>query len=1666
MKQFVLFLSLSFLFAQSTQAQMVVGQDTIYGNEWIQFDQNYLKVLVGEDGIYRIPAAALPSNLQAEELQLFLYGVEIPIFTSTEGSLGNNDFIEFYGKKNQSQLDQFLYKDPETEMLNPKYSLFTDTAAYYLTWEPGFNSSERISEIPNNISGQSNPLEYCWKENLTVYSGGHHKKLEGGNIEYSHFDFMQGFCSGMGINNAFPIQTKNVYENGPDATLSFRVGSNSHSHDLTINVNDNLQEQENYTGLRLVNKEFSFAASILDNDNIIAINGNNSTNGNKDRHTAAYISIKYPHTFDFDNQSSFTFQLPSINSIQYLEIENFNSGSQPILYDLTNNFRLEATVDGDLVKIALPASSEERTLVLVNAETGITEFANVQEINFTNYLETEGEFIIFSNPALFDDGNGNNWVQNYADYRASEDGGNFETIIIDVEQLYEQFAYGVNRHSLAIRNFANFIEKNWSNPSYAFIIGKGRQYLDIRKPEEFQAENLTTFFVPTFGEPGADNLLFSNNYSGVPLIPVGRLTAVSSEEVKNYYNKIIAYEDAQRNLPRTLDGRGWMKNVMHLGGGGTIDQSTIRVHLENFENIIQNNDFAGNVTSFYKTSTDATQSSQSEALLNLINDGVSIITFFGHSSATGFDFKLDTPEAYDNKDRYPLMFSFGCHSGRCHDGGNAIGETFIKAVDSGAAAYIASSGFGYISALGNFGNNFYNLVGTDMYGERIGDILKASIIPLDETTFFENISLAEQTTLQGDPALRLNPAPSPDFVVDISSVSHNPILVNTQLEKFKLDFSIHNIGKGKNDSTFLTITQKMPTGDIVELVREQVNSPGFQTEFSYDLPVLGNEAVGLNYFLIEADATNEVEELPFPDAEDNNRLLNVNGSEGYPLFIVSNDLIPTYPPNFSIVNEPNIILKATTANAFAERQNYHFEIDTTELFNSPLKIAAQMEHSGGIVKWTSGISLEDEVVYYWRVSPDSTADEGFRWHSSSFLFQSDGSNGWNQSHFYQYKKDGFNNMLLPESSRKFKYIEDIKDMRIECPPFVDFDVRPAFYINNDEVSWWNPPVKEGVYVAVLDSITVDPWEDLDNAFGDDGHGEFTFPFYTNGPVQREQLINFLEDVVPSGNYVLFYTIHKHNQTSYLPEDWAMDSTFTASGKNLFQVLESQGAQFVRNLENTGSVPYVFLYKKDDPSFNGFELVSSNEPPYINQAFGIEGIWDNGTVQSTLIGPAREWESLQWEASEFDDPFDQASVNIYGVRADGTDSLVHDRLFIFDTTLVDLDANRFPYLRLQYNSLDSILRSSPQLDYWRVLYEGLPEAALDPSSFFTFYNDTLTRGEQLRMQIAMENISNYDMDSLLVHFKINDTNNSESKITQRLQPLLNGDTLIATLNYNTRNLSPGLHHLMIDMNPENDQKEISHLNNVGLQSFIIKGDQRNPLLDVTFDGVHILDGDIVSPSPNIVLTLKDENKYLALEDTSLFKIWLHYPGDLDPRLLDFNEENLRFFPANSTNLNQKNEATIEFDPTFTLDGEYQLIVQGRDASGNQSGSLDYIINFEIITKAMISNVLNYPNPFTTSTRFVYTLTGTEPPAYFKIQILTVSGRMVREITQDEIGEMKIGTHQTDFAWDGTDQFGDRLAKGIYLYRIIAHKANGEDYEMFESGADKFFSKGFGKMVLLR
>ena len=468
---------------------------------------------------------------------------------------------------------------------------------------------------------------------------------------------------------------------------------------------------------------------------------------------------------------------------------------------------------------------------------------------------------------------------------------------------------------------------------------------------------------------------------------------------------------------------------------------------------------------------------------------------------------------------------------------------------------------------------------------------------------------------------------------------------------------------------------------------------------------------------------------------------------------------------------------------------------------------------------------------------------------------------------------------------------------------------------------------------------------------------------------------------------------------------------------------------------------------------------------VNQKIVINGLWNTGTFSSPDIGPAIEWGSVHWRHFSLDVPnYDQESMELIGVDAAGYETSLFTTTAL-DTFINTISATAYPYIKLKYHTSDTTNRTPTQPDYWRVLYKKAPEAAINPSLFYSIDRDTLQQGNMLTIRCGVESIEDIDMDSLLIKYDLEDATRNANVSLARQDSLHGLDTMTFKYELNTfgSNLI-GDNFLVVEINPANDQLEQYHFNNYALMKFHVDKDKVNPLLDVTFDGRHILNGDLVSARPEILISLKDESKFLALDDTSLLEINLKYPDGMLHRM-NYDNFITTFIPADNSRLNVENKARVEIKPVLTTDGTYELIVTDKDRSGNKSHMKDYRISFEVINKSSITNVLNYPNPFTTSTRFVFTLTGYTLPTFFKIQILSQSGKVVKEISQDEIGPITIGRNLTEYAWDGRDSYGDPLGNGVYFYRVVT-SINDEKIEHMETVADKFFKKGFGKMVMIR
>ncbi|MDR1112192.1 MAG: type IX secretion system sortase PorU [Bacteroidales bacterium] len=129
------------------------------------------------------------------------------------------------------------------------------------------------------------------------------------------------------------------------------------------------------------------------------------------------------------------------------------------------------------------------------------------------------------------------------------------------------------------------------------------------------------------------------------------------------------------------------------------------------------------------------------------------------------------------------------------------------------------------------------------------------------------------------------------------------------------------------------------------------------------------------------------------------------------------------------------------------------------------------------------------------------------------------------------------------------------------------------------------------------------------------------------------------------------------------------------------------------------------------------------------------------------------------------------------------------------------------------------------------------------------------------------------------------------------------------------------------------------------------------------------------------------------------------------------------------------------------GKHTVKVRAWDIYNNMSEkSLDFVVADD--QNLALDHVLNYPNPFTTSTAFYFEHNKPGQPVEIVINIYTISGKIVKSFKETQITN---GNRSNPIYWNGRDEYGDKLAKGVYIYHLKIRDANGKTAEKIEKMA---------------
>ena len=1648
----------------------------INGNEWINYTQSYYKIKVANDGLHHLSYGYLDSlglsGVNPQHLQLFRRGREVAVYVAGEADskLDAQDYLEFYGERNDGALDRELYKNP-AHQIHQFYSLYTDTAAYFLTVNPA--GGKRMREVNPVMEGRT-PEPYHLQKALYVNTDRFNYGKKYGESRMPWMDEGAGYMSNYSINPRTYVIPGiiNIEVSGPKPSVAYAtVGAYAEYHTFDVNVASGVGYR------KLATYKYDFFSSAKDSQPIefseISSQGkitlqivpvSTPTKGNAV--SFSYGVVTYPQKTIFTGNSMVFYTDSTRSNAPYFEYSNLPA--TVVAYDVTdayNPVRIEGFAAGTKKGFVINSGTATHKVLLANTLKPYKPKGLKKEIKFRKIEPDAHNYIIITNKRLMKQAASSSLPAPvaYAAYRASAAGGGYDTLIMQMDQIVDQFHYG-EFSSNAIRRMMTFMDTS-PRTRQLFILGKGLVYasdtyrslngkfsyyqVGARNPKIQELD-----LVPTSISPSSDIFFtadFRNN-SYAPQVPTGRLAATSAEQIINYLNKVKAHEALSPVEP-------WRKNILQLGGGKTTGEiNQIAAYLRGFREIAEGPLLGATVIEKYRQNVSEVVETVNVA--DEVNNGVSLITFFGHSAPGITDLDIGFASAsingYKNKGKYPVMLMNGCSAGDAFVPDNiSFGEDWLLTADKGAVAMIAHVDAGYPNFLNMYSNTFYSVAFRDsaFYGKSLGLVQQETIKRvLKSTTSDLATAMVMEMVLQGDPALTLYTPAKPDYQfsgTELSVVNQDASTVTASTEKFNLVLGVDNLGKAIPDSVYVKVTRTL--ADNTVLAFDSIKIKPILKKGNIEIPMSnkGIAALGMNTFDIYLDSPGMVDEFN----EDNNL-------GHFQHYFPASGVMALSPAAYGIVNTRQVKLVAQATQAQLNKQGYYFEIDTTLAFNSPAK---QTNTSENVLLPTWEASLpqvgnNDSTVFYWRVRfREYAASEDTVWAVSSFRYITGGKSGWSQSHngqFAEVQTEKISQKGEEHIKWEFEPIVaeiDIRtvggDLRFTDPPYgLSVNGRPLLE------EWCGDPTSATpkLYLVAIDNKTLNTATGI---YPTDfcSHVPELYEFINLTTAASQARLKAFLEAVPKDYYVAAISVNK------VPFE-----SFSAGLKDAFR---SIGSGHIDQLKN--GYPYAVVGQKGAAPGTAQELTAPAEAGTTptSQPVALKVTLSSkqqaGTLTSSLVGPALHWETLYHNIERNGAGDDKYKLSILGVDVAGHEQLLVEKVDTKSYNLAAIDAQTYPSLKLKAFVSDSTARTAPQLKEWLVYYEPAPEGIIRPDLVKVSEQILTEQSGQgsINMPMAFQNITNTAFpDSLTVDVTLTGDGLQPTVSRFKIKPARPNETV--NFNYTMPTLSlDGNYKLSMFVNPR-VQPEQQYFNNIYEVPFKVKS-KLHPVMDVAFDGVHILDGELVSPNPLISIVLKDENRLAFLQDPATMSVILIYPGGEAQEIsLANNPQQVRFYPAD-----EKNDFRLEYTPEKLADGKYTMEVRARDAAGKASGISPYRIGFEVISEASVTNFYPFPNPFSTKTQFIFTLTGSTIPEQMKIQVLTVTGKVVKEIMKEELGPLRIGNNKTEYAWDGTDTYGDKLANGVYLYRVVMSQID-EEMKHRSTFGDKAFKNGYGKLYILR
>ena len=1541
------------------------------GDDWIDYQREYLKIGLANDGIYRIRTNDLiglgvnVNQIDPHTFQLYWKGKEVPIYVSGENDnhFDVNDFIEFIGIKNYGGKYREInaYNTPYNEYLD-RYS---DTTVVWLTWGkqnglrvPSHQIQSGTSSITINYYNQLQHYEQNVWFDFSI-----DQLVRRQLPDWTENETWLWMTQDIGSID-LPFTVSNLVPNkSAKAFLKLQsyaadVITNAHKIGISINNDNMIYDSSSFDSYkqRVINGVFSSNLLTNGNNKIKSVSFPTQATINSVFHD--WYEIEYPRSLILNNDSlQFRFDDYKTSELVNYEISGYQ-GSPVSVYkyeDMLNVTKIAnyQTQGGKIIFSDL-LDSTKNYFIVAETKTLSPKFYYKKQFKNLRSSSNSAEYLIITNSLLMNSAN------EYSDF--INQAYNKKVALINVLDIYDEFNYGFFSPE-PIKDFLMTAYNNWASSKLEYVLLLGSANYDYYENRQKQLPAPAhPDLVPSFGVPVSDNWFINWDNTSIynPVLKIGRIPARTEDDVRNYLSKHKNY------LTQSFSELN--KKYLFFSGGLGNDQNELdQFRISNqfvIDNFVYPAPIGGIVHHFYKTLNPNTNFGPYTVtqIQNAIDSSGLFISYLGHSGTQTWDNSItETKQLHNIVNANPLMTDFGCSTGKFAEPDvTSFSELFVTSKDGQAICYIGNTSLGFFSSA---------LVAPKIFYETI---LKDSVFTISDALNKTKTKLLTQygssdvnkifsltNSLIGDPIISLSIPPKPNLSISANDITFIPSKVTSQDDSVKCIMRFLNLGRATGQSFIVDIKDRYNNSFIFE---RKINRtiPLSADSLIINIPV--KNKTGEHQISIELDSENSIDEINKSDNK-----TNVS-------FLVSNASIRSLT-DYDFTNSLNKI-KIVNPTERTLVNSFDYQISTNPFFLNPISSSVQFGE------------------YYTKLNLSSLQIGSRYWFRTKLSDQTN-----------------------YELTKSFVYSAT------------------TGYLLNDSLSFSagskvNTVVNSGVNLGMEDVII----EAISAGFNDGKTGVITKnnQNYIPSPDRGHNICVFDGKTFELKTYNVFDLLGGGTsvQNSY---GMLLDSLLTTDilvvviidegsinlNSSLKQKLRSFGSKYVDSLGFRDS--WALIGRKGLSIGSAVESYAKIFKGRAIAKTSFDKRSSEGTYSTQFIGPAKEWKNFDISYQKPNGT--KLSYLLMGKTTDNRiDSLQSNTM---TNNIIDLTGQLFksyPYLQLKLKLESSTNGDSPEIKSLFTGYAGAPELGTN-YQVVSIVKDTVEQGENIDLSFSVYNVGESRADNFKVNVELVKKDNSREIIFEHLIDSIGVEQKkLFNLLYNTANIS-GPVQLNINIDPENKILELYKDNNFYSIPIYVKPNTKPASLKLTFDGNDILNGDYISPNPNIKIELNDQS-LIPIRDTSVVQIFLN---------------NRPIYFANNTAITyaystSNPKFTIEYKPTLQS-GEYILKVLGKNATGQLIDSTGIVRNFVVQKELQLLNVYNYPNPFADETYFTFKLT--QIPDEMKIKIFTLTGRMIKEFNLTP-AELKYDFNRIH--WDGRDTDGDLVANGVYLYKILTKKGN--------------------------